>query len=157
MEVLIALSVVILVVTALVRVVTISIRSTDYARNSSMATAYATEAMEKIRSIRDRSLWEEFTNLAGSTKYFGSGITTRTEYLEAFACPITFTRTEFAYYEQKGSLLDGIFIRCSRLDYDPSYQNIKATVTVRWLEFDATTNEDAPRKVEIVSYFYNWK
>lgn len=153
LEVLIALSVIILVITALVRVVTLSIRSTDYARKTSLASTYATEAMEKIRSFRDVMTWTNFIGLAGSTKFFGSGITTNVQYSASSNCPANIGSSDFSAYEASGSLIDGIFVRCSKLEYggtDPT-DYVKATVTVYWLE-----NEEV-KKSEIISYFYNWK
>lgn len=52
-EVLAALAVVILVVLALVMVVTTSIRNATFAKNQSLATKYAQEAIEKVRAFRD--------------------------------------------------------------------------------------------------------
>lgn len=155
LEVLIALSVIILVVTALVRVVTISIRSSDYARNASTATAYATEAMEKIRSFRDQKTWDEFKSptFTDHAKFFGQD----TSVADYGSKNCSGTTSDFANYS--ALLLDGIFVRCSELVYGGTAPNdyVKATVIVSWLEYDTVTKADLPKKVEIVSYFYNWK
>lgn len=156
MEVLIALSVIILVVTALVRVVTISIRSTDYSRHASMATTYATEALEKIRSFRDVTTWTAFTAIAGSIKFFGTGayaITNTADYLNSLNCPATVTVDNFSDPNYSSRLIDNIFIRCSKLEsigVAPA-NYIKATISVYWLE------NEAVKKAELFSYFYNWK
>jgi len=52
-EVLAALAVVIIVILALIAVVTTSIRNATFAKNQSLATQYAQEAIEKVRVFRD--------------------------------------------------------------------------------------------------------
>jgi len=59
-EVLAALGVVVLVILALVTVTTISIRNATFAKNQSLATSYAQEAIEKIREYRDQNSWGDF-------------------------------------------------------------------------------------------------
>lgn len=142
MEVLIALSVIILVITALVRVVTLSIRSTDYARNTSVATTYSTEAMEKIRSFRDSMSWTDFLDLeSANPKRFGDGVT---DYSALTNCPDPVTPVGVS-----GTLLAGGFLRCSKLISQGT--GIQATISVYWLE------KNEVKKSENISYFYNWK
>lgn len=152
LEVLIALSVIILVLTALVKVVTLSIRSTDYARNSSVATTYATEAMEKIRSFRDANSWTAFSSIQDATgKLFGSNIISFQDYASSSNC--TGSASEFDSY--KNFLLEGNYLRCVTANKNytgADVTSIKMTVSVYWIESDPT-----PKKAEIVSYFYNWK
>lgn len=57
LEVLVALTIAILVVLALVRAVTVAVRNASFARNQALATKYSEEAMEWLRSQRDKS-WD---------------------------------------------------------------------------------------------------
>lgn len=59
-EVLIALSVVVLVILALITVTTISVRNATFAKNQSLATEYAQETIEKIRGYRNQNSWVDF-------------------------------------------------------------------------------------------------
>lgn len=149
LEVLIALSVIILVLTALVRVVSLSIRSTDYARNASVAANSATEGMEILRSYRDSNTWDIFTGLTDGPMVLGLNplISNYTS-----ACPITVTIDNFP----ATGLLDNYYLRCSALTDGPvgvdgKPINVKAVISVYWLE------NDSVKKSEVTSYFYNWK
>ena len=62
-EVLTALAVVLLVIIALIRATTTSMKGSDFAKTQSMATSYGQEAIEWIRAERDKS-WD---NLADGT------------------------------------------------------------------------------------------
>ncbi len=59
-EVLIALSVVVLVLLALIAVTTVSVRNSTFAKNQSLATKHAQETIEKIRKYRDQNNWATF-------------------------------------------------------------------------------------------------
>lgn len=59
-EVIVALGVAIVVISALVRVTTISIANASFSRNQSLATKYAQEAMEKIRAYKVGNTWIDF-------------------------------------------------------------------------------------------------
>ncbi|HUS59771.1 MAG TPA: prepilin-type N-terminal cleavage/methylation domain-containing protein [Nevskiaceae bacterium] len=61
-EVLVALAVMAIVILALVRVTTVSIRNATFAKNRALATKYAQEGMEKVRAYRDEVVWETFTS-----------------------------------------------------------------------------------------------
>ena len=54
-EVLVALAVMVIVILALVRVTTVSIRNATFAKNRALATKYAQEWMEQTRKERDES------------------------------------------------------------------------------------------------------
>lgn len=153
LEVLIALSVIILVITALVRVVTLSIRSTDYSRNTSVAATYAIDGMEKIRSFRDSMSWTNFTALAtfSNVPKFITGSTTSNDY-NTKSCPDPIVKGNFTD-GNSSNLIENTFFRCSLLTSTGTLpdNNIKATITVYWLE-----NNEVKNSVN-VSYFYNWK
>ena len=61
-EVVAALSVVILVITALAIVVTLSIANAKFSQNQVLASKYSQEVMEKLRAYRDRYGWKDFTD-----------------------------------------------------------------------------------------------
>lgn len=54
-EALIAMSAAVLIIGGLLVAVTVSIKSAQFSRNQTLATKYANEGMEAVRSIRDRS------------------------------------------------------------------------------------------------------
>lgn len=61
LEMVVAIGVTTLVLTSLVAAVVISIRNAHFARNQSLATKYAQEAIEKIRIRRDIGGWSSFS------------------------------------------------------------------------------------------------
>lgn len=61
-EVLAALSVVVLVILALVIITTISIRNATFAKNQSLATSYAQELIEEARDLRNKNKEVFFTD-----------------------------------------------------------------------------------------------
>lgn len=62
-EVVASLALAIVIVGALVNMVVSSLRSSQFAKNTAQATKYAQEAVEWIRSERDRATsWDEFVN-----------------------------------------------------------------------------------------------
>lgn len=65
-EVLAALAVILLVIVALIRATTISMKSSDYSKTQVLATSYAQEAIEWVRAERDRD-WDELANKATDT------------------------------------------------------------------------------------------
>lgn len=65
-EVLTALAVILLVIVALIRATTISMKSSDYSKTQALATSYAQEAVEWIRAERDKD-WDELANKATDT------------------------------------------------------------------------------------------
>jgi len=60
-EVLTALAVILLVIIALVRATTISMRSSSFSKAQSQATTYAQEAIEWVRAERNKS-WDNITD-----------------------------------------------------------------------------------------------
>jgi Tfp pilus assembly protein PilV len=66
-EVLLALSIVVLVLVALTAAATVSIRNTTFAKNTVLANSYVQQGIEKAREARDRAdNWDEFiTNFSG--------------------------------------------------------------------------------------------
>jgi type II secretory pathway pseudopilin PulG len=62
LEVVIALSVALIVILALVRVTIVAMRNAQFAKNQALATQSAQEAMETVRAYRDQNSWETFVN-----------------------------------------------------------------------------------------------
>jgi Tfp pilus assembly protein PilV len=65
-EVLAALAIILLVIVALIRATTISMKSSDFSKTQVLATSYAQEAIEWVRAERDRD-WDNIADRAGST------------------------------------------------------------------------------------------
>jgi len=60
-EILLAVAAAGLVLIGLIRVVTISLRNAQFAKNQALATRYAQETMEIIRAYRDQNSWSVFS------------------------------------------------------------------------------------------------
>ena len=78
-EVIIALAITILVISSLVVGVVVAIKNARFAKNQSLATKFAQEAMEGARLYRDQYGWDQFwTDKVPSTEEGSVGIFTRT-------------------------------------------------------------------------------
>jgi len=67
-EMVIALAVVVLVITGIVKAVTTAIKNSTFARNKSEATRYSQEALEWVKTERDKRSWSDFTSKVLSSK-----------------------------------------------------------------------------------------
>lgn len=112
-EVIVALAIALLVILALVRVTVISMRNASFARNQALATQYAQEAMEWIRSQRD----EDWGNLAEGTYCLSDSLSWSTG-----SCSYT---------------LEGIFKREAVLTPQEA-DKFEVLVTVSWAEASET-------------------
>jgi type II secretory pathway pseudopilin PulG len=141
LEVLIALAVIILVATGLIRAVITSIKAADFSRKSSQATSYCQQAMEDIRSYRDQIGWTNFSNNSNGTSLLYGEADTLANPLNLGACtyPTSFTGN-----------INNIFMRCIKLDKDGD--NVKATVTVYWQDADNVIHSS-----QVVSLFTKWQ
>lgn len=72
-EVLVALGLITVVITALAGVVITSMGNTQFSKNQNTATQYAQEGMEIIRRIRDDN-YVNFRNIASATYCFDEGV-----------------------------------------------------------------------------------
>lgn len=68
-EVVVALGVTAIVVVALIIITLLSLKDAQYAQNQSKASKLAQEAVEQVKSIRDRNGMVTFTDLSGSGTY----------------------------------------------------------------------------------------
>ena len=71
MEVIIAMAISVILVSGLVFSVTTSIRNSQFAQSQTLATKFSQEAMEKIRSYRDKNNWTTFIANCGSLPAMG--------------------------------------------------------------------------------------
>ena len=62
-EILLAFSVCILVLSAIIVGITTSLSNTQYTKNQNLANSYAKEGMAVVRQIRDSSSWNNFSSL----------------------------------------------------------------------------------------------
>lgn len=138
-EVLSALAVVLLVIIALIRATTTSMKGSDFAKTQSSATSYGQEAIEWIRAERDKS-WDNLSNNMGThclksspiESWPGQGVCGDDDYLEGTkfkreATLTTVTKT------------------------DPPVTEIQAEVKVKWL--DASGEHQS----SLTTYFSNWR
>lgn len=139
-EVIIAATVGILVVTALTFATIFSLRNANFAKNSSQATKLAQEGLESVRSIRDRD--EE-----GKISY-NTGSSTLTKFSDlwpiVFSCDISVNNCYF--YFNPSDIFQGVnlfetplpnFKRQFQIedDADAPAQQKKVTAIVRWNDF----------------------
>jgi Tfp pilus assembly protein PilV len=135
-ELLTALAVVLLVIVALVRATTISLRSSSFSKAQSQATAYAQEAIEWVRAERDKD-WDEFSTRAGVTfclnsepvSWLSEGICSADDYT-----------------------LGGRFKREATLtSVDGEVNQVEVRVVVSWLE------SGGEHQSQITTYLTNWR
>lgn len=139
-EVVVALSVAAIIITSLLIVVINSLRNAQFASNQVRSTKLASQAIEQIRSIRDRDGLTIFRTSSGTTSQFSDlwGIQM------SQACspnPCTFRVTPNFTLEQTNqasetdSLGDGLSREVIISDTASSYQTEKTvTVKVRWTD-----------------------
>lgn len=73
LELLIALGIGVLVILALVQSMVLSMKNSEFAKNQNLATRYSQEAIEKIRSERDKLGWNDFfTNYKDTSQCIGA-------------------------------------------------------------------------------------
>lgn len=139
LEVVAATALVALVVTALVGLAVAAVRSANASKNRALATSYAQEGLEALRSIRDQS----FTNLIACKD--GAHRLTRTD--SQWGC------TPGEEYPLPSP--NGIFRRSFTLaetEPDPNkLSRLLVTMTVTWIEQAGTPD------VTLQSYLTNWR
>lgn len=64
-EVLLALGIAVIIITAIISVVIIALSNASFSKNQNLANAFAQEGLEVVRAIRDRS-WTDFDDLRRS-------------------------------------------------------------------------------------------
>ncbi|MDO8573979.1 MAG: hypothetical protein Q7R77_04510 [Candidatus Daviesbacteria bacterium] len=164
MEVIIATTVGILVVTALTFATIFSLRNANFAKNSAQATKLAQQGIEKLRTSRDRNssisiygtpvdswsgsnpIWNYQIKIAGGCEnpstggkcYFNLNSVTDNLTNIGFAFVST-TNTPFPSLVEQVSYGNLIFKRAVILSDDASYTTQKiATVVVAWVDFSGS-------------------
>ncbi|MFH0863899.1 MAG: hypothetical protein V1858_02345 [Candidatus Gottesmanbacteria bacterium] len=147
-ETLIALAASILIISGLVTAVTSAVKNAQFSKNQALATKYATEGMEWVRSQRDQN-WSTFyplsTTSSPGNRYCISTLPTST-------WPSTNACGTSDYISGPSSAT--VFKREVLLFTEPATLpeiKIKATITVSWS--DAGGNH----KSNLESYFTNWQ
>jgi len=126
-EVVVALAVAGLVILAIIAGVTVAIRNATFAKNQTLATKFAQEGMEWLRSQQDKD-WAAFAVRAGQT-FCLNNLTWSTG-----SCPFA---------------LGGIFKRQAVLS--GSEPRLEVRVTVSWQDTAGT------HQSELTSYFSKWQ
>lgn len=140
-EVLASLVIAILIIGALINAVTASIRNAQFAKNSSLATKYAQEGMEFIRSQRDTAnTWVEFRD--GRVRTFPWC-------LKSTAWP-----EAVGYCGEEDKITGTIFTREAYIS-EESDTKVKAKVIVKWK--DQSSQEHKSELVSIFSDMSQWK
>lgn len=107
MEMVAALGVAVVIIVALSIVVVRAIRSTQIAKNQSIATKLTQEALEGVRTIRDQSGWQQFSayTAESGTCY---KVNSTSVVLETTTCPETLTGELSQFKRQINLLQTGI-------------------------------------------------
>lgn len=144
-EIMLAFSVAMLVLSAVVVGISTSLSNTQYAKNQNLANSYAQEAMAVVKQIKDSS-WSNFIAKAGPIYCLGQGITTLEDVPpDGVNC---------------GKNV-GIFTREVRLNHNLPPEslecpnNSKVTVTVSWADSKCPSGDIRCHKVELISCFSN--
>lgn len=145
-EIVLALSVAVAVITGITFAVTSSLTNATFTKNQNLATTYAQQGMETVRAIRDRS-WSAFFSVPGGPFFCLPENSTDLVNRSGLNC------------DGEGNV--GIFIREIRLnnnspDCTAGFGNTKATVLVQWSDSKCTSpGNPFCHRVELVSCFTN--
>lgn len=147
LEILLAFSVAILVMSAIVMGVSTSLSNAQYAKNQGLANSYAQEGMAVVRQIRDSSL-NTFSNL--------DDFTTNSKYCIS---QDSATLTDPILSTSNCEKIVDIFYREVKFDHDSAdcSGGSKATVTVSWSDSKCPAGTADPRchDTELVTCFSN--
>lgn len=93
LELIIALSVILLVLLSLVSVGIVSLKNITFTKNRITATKFAQEGMEKIRSYRDQNTWTTFSDETNCESLVNKGLSSipRTGYTLGVICSLNGT------------------------------------------------------------------
>jgi len=149
-EIILALSVVVMVITGITFAITSSLKNATFSKNQNLATAYARQGMEILRTIRDRS-WTTFNSLETGigVSYFLAENTTNLDGPSPDVCAPSCSPNL------------GIFSRRVKIaknspDCTPGAENTKVTVQVKWADKEcASAVFPFCHQVELVSCFTN--
>lgn len=149
-EILMAFSVSILVLSAIVVGVTTSLSNTQYTKNQNQANSYAQEGMSVVRQIRDSS-WPKFSSYESNTTYC----------LKQNSTELTSASSPPLFCGDEENKVGGIFFRevkfihesgeCSNAGLSGS----KITVKVSWSDNKCPIGTALCHKVELVTCFSN--
>lgn len=144
-EIMLAFSVAMLVLSAVVVGISTSLSNTQFSKNQNLANSYAQEAMAVVKQIKDSS-WSNFTsNYLDNTYCLDQGATDITIHVPQDNCIKNV----------------GIFTREVQLNHNLPPEslecpnNSKVTVTVSWADSKCPTGDIRCHKVELVSCFSN--
>lgn len=152
-EVLLAFSASILVLSAIIVGITTSLSNTQFTKNQNLANSYAKEGMAIVRKIKD-SGWAQFSSYTQPTYCLNQNSVTLTEpVLPAITC---------------GQNVAGIFSREVKFEHssnsciaDPActgpacIKGSKATITVAWSDNKCPVGNPFCHKVELITCFSN--
>lgn len=144
-EILLAFSALILVLSAIIIGITTSLNNTQYTRNQNLANSYAQEAMAVVRKIRDSS-WPDFYSKTDVNYCIPQNVVILASY-DGLNCA------------RDGKI--GIFVRSVRLEHDSldcssgSIKGSKASVKVSWSDNKCPIGSPYCHKVELITCFSN--
>lgn len=149
LEILLAFSVSVLVLSAIVIGVTGSLNNANFTKNQNLANSYAQEGMAVVRQIRDSS-WEDFFNRSDDKNY----CLPSSNILDSNFSTDCITA---------GDGKVGIFVRSIVLDHDSvhclnkkdSIQGIEVIAKVSWSDSKCPAENLYCHKVELISCFSN--
>ena len=154
LEVLLAFSASILVLSAIIIGITTSLSNTQYTKNQNLANSYAKEGMAVVRQIRDSS-WPKFSFYNTNTTYClnQSSVALTESVLPSLTC---------------GPNVAGVFSRSVKFEHasasciaDPScsgpacLRGSKVTITVSWSDNKCPVGAPFCHRVELITCFSN--
>ena len=135
-EMVIALAVVVLVITGIVKAVTTAIKNSTFARNKSEATRYGQEALEWVKTERDKKSWSNFTaNVGNLTTSSGVCMPTLVFPTSSSSCDTSLdsNKIQNAIFFREIKVLDEGTSSCTSSD-----TSCNITVEVFWLDGETT-------------------
>lgn len=137
-EIVLALSVVVAVITGITFAITSSLTNATFTKNQNLATQYAQQGMEVVRRIRDKS-WAAFFSLpivSGTVNFCLSKNSQKLTVRPGSYCTSDGTKDGIP---NVGIFVREIRIQSSNPNCSPGGANVKATVFVAWKDSKCTS------------------
>ncbi len=141
-ELIIALAIGIIIVTAVVVVASNSVRNSSFSKNNAAATRYAQEGMEWLRGQRDQS-WTTFSSKASVSGFDWC--------LQTLAWPAVNGNCTSSQTVSGTSYVRQVNLKLKNYDTNADNETVEATMVVSWTEAGVAHN------VTLTSQYTNWK
>lgn len=148
LEILLAFSVSILVLSGIIMGITTSLNNAQYTKNQSLANSYAQEGMAVVRRLRDNSSWSNFLTQTGGC--LTNDLTTFASYDGTNCSSQKIANTIFGRHVE---IVQGDSSHTDCSDGSNSIYGSKVTVTVSWPDSKCPIGNPYCHNVQLVTCF----